>query len=250
MTNPIIEDGYQIITPDLHKQFEPKLATDELHEKNIGWVPVAIDDGLFSMFTTYRRKLPTKIIDGVECREVGLDGLIQFGDWVIWGDRPSEPYLVENGSVTIGTKPLVWSFHKFYRPIQKAADKPNETLAASENASPSAAEISKNVHALINERIAKGIATYGKPLSAFNGRDGLKDLSEELIDAVFYVEQMRVETEGLRANIKTLRDGFVEYFSLAADRQSRIAILESKLSAAQSELRKFKTAIDRLVGEL
>lgn len=45
-------------------------------------------------------------------------------------------------------------------------------------------------------RRAIGIQRYGTPLQPFNGRDPLRDLYEELIDAVQYVRQVIYERDG------------------------------------------------------
>jgi hypothetical protein len=45
----------------------------------------------------------------------------------------------------------------------------------------------------------KGIQTYGIPLQAFNGRDALQDLYEELLDACCYLKQyIEEQNEGRR----------------------------------------------------
>ncbi len=46
------------------------------------------------------------------------------------------------------------------------------------------------------ERKEFGTAKYGEPLMAFNGRDPLVDLYQELIDAVMYIRQYMVEDQG------------------------------------------------------
>ena len=46
------------------------------------------------------------------------------------------------------------------------------------------------------ERKEFGTAKYGEPLMAFNGRDPLVDLYQELIDAVMYVRQYMTENQG------------------------------------------------------
>ena len=51
------------------------------------------------------------------------------------------------------------------------------------------------------ERKEFGTAKYGEPLMAFNGRDPLVDLYQELIDAVMYVRQYMTEDQG-KAMIK------------------------------------------------
>jgi hypothetical protein len=50
----------------------------------------------------------------------------------------------------------------------------------------------------LQAREKKGIETYGESLRANNGRDALRDLYEELLDAALYVKQMMVEREATR----------------------------------------------------
>lgn len=45
------------------------------------------------------------------------------------------------------------------------------------------------------ERDRVGRERYGVPLRAFNGRDGLRDLYEELLDAVVYLRQVLEERD-------------------------------------------------------
>lgn len=52
------------------------------------------------------------------------------------------------------------------------------------------------VMADVAERKRVGIERYGTPLQAFNGRDALRDLYEELLDAVQYVRQLMYERDG------------------------------------------------------
>lgn len=47
----------------------------------------------------------------------------------------------------------------------------------------------------IQERKQVGIERYGTPLQGFNGRDGLVDLYQELLDAVQYVRQLIYERD-------------------------------------------------------
>lgn len=47
----------------------------------------------------------------------------------------------------------------------------------------------------IKTRKEEGIAKYGTPLQPFNGRSALRDLYQELIDAVQYVRQLIYEEE-------------------------------------------------------
>lgn len=51
-------------------------------------------------------------------------------------------------------------------------------------------DIQSLVVADIASRREHGIRTYGTALQAFNGRDALQDLYEELIDACMYIRQL------------------------------------------------------------
>lgn len=57
-------------------------------------------------------------------------------------------------------------------------------------------QIQDLVIADIEKRRALGIERYGTPLQAFNGRDAMRDLYEELIDAVLYLRQVMDEQKG------------------------------------------------------
>jgi hypothetical protein len=46
------------------------------------------------------------------------------------------------------------------------------------------------------DRQTKGLATYGEPLRTMNGRNAARDALEEVLDAVAYVRQMRLERYG------------------------------------------------------
>jgi hypothetical protein len=67
----------------------------------------------------------------------------------------------------------------------------------------------------IRERLRKrreyGIAHYGKPLQAFNGRDAFRDAEEELLDQYAYMAQARAEfrsvVEALKALARYVRTG-------------------------------------------
>ena len=54
---------------------------------------------------------------------------------------------------------------------------------------------------LLRQRQAKGVATYGRSLETFNGRDATRDLKEELIDALQYTMQWEMERTQLIARI-------------------------------------------------
>jgi hypothetical protein len=51
-----------------------------------------------------------------------------------------------------------------------------------------------------------GRKNYGTPLQPFNGRHALKDLSEELLDATVYLEQVEVELRELLTSLIAARD--------------------------------------------
>lgn len=56
--------------------------------------------------------------------------------------------------------------------------------------------VQDQVCAYIQRRKAVGIERYGTALQANNGRDALRDLYEELVDAVQYCAQMLIERDG------------------------------------------------------
>jgi len=58
-----------------------------------------------------------------------------------------------------------------------------------------APDIQSQVIADIEQRRRVGIARYGTALQPHNGRDSLRDLYEELIDAAMYVKQAMVERD-------------------------------------------------------
>lgn len=60
---------------------------------------------------------------------------------------------------------------------------------------PQPADIFALVHADLDERNQKGLETYGRTLTAFDGRDTHRDLYEELLDAVMYERKRQVERE-------------------------------------------------------
>lgn len=59
-----------------------------------------------------------------------------------------------------------------------------------------ARDIQSMVIADIEARRQVGIARYGTALQPNNGRDALRDLYEELIDAAMYTKQLMVERDG------------------------------------------------------
>ena len=59
---------------------------------------------------------------------------------------------------------------------------------------------------LVEERARHGHKHYGSFLTAFNGRDAVRDFLEELADAVPYAEQVFLEAVENGANAETLED--------------------------------------------
>lgn len=51
-----------------------------------------------------------------------------------------------------------------------------------------------------------GISRYGTALQPFNNRDGLKDLGEELLDALVYTEQVRTERDELTSLARQMKE--------------------------------------------
>jgi hypothetical protein len=62
------------------------------------------------------------------------------------------------------------------------------------------------LHRWLDEREAKGLATYGKPLMTFNGRDVQRDLREELLDALVYEQKRQMERAALVELLQRARD--------------------------------------------
>lgn len=56
------------------------------------------------------------------------------------------------------------------------------------------------------ERNAKGIETYGRTLTTFNGRDALRDAREEVLDTYVYLTQLAMEIEAKDAALRDLID--------------------------------------------
>lgn len=58
---------------------------------------------------------------------------------------------------------------------------------------PGRANVFDALIAELRAREAQGSRTYGRSLETFNGRDPLEDLMEELLDALVYLQQWRME---------------------------------------------------------
>ena len=57
------------------------------------------------------------------------------------------------------------------------------------------------------KRVGVGIKTYGHPLRTFNNTNALRNLKEELLDALFYIEQLIMELESERGKyVRILRE--------------------------------------------
>lgn len=77
---------------------------------------------------------------------------------------------------------------------------------------PGGQSVTRAVMADLAAREARGVATYGRSLETFNGRDAVRDLYEELLDASQYCRQWLMEREAILATL--------------AARDARIAALE------------------------
>lgn len=111
-----------------------------------------------------------------------------------------------------------------------------------------------------------GIARYGRPLQAHNGRDALRDLREELLDALAYSEQEAVERakleqdlrdergtcEGIEARLariwRTVPEGIRRDSTDLENAVERLAssalASEAELAAARRELAQTREALD------
>lgn len=69
-----------------------------------------------------------------------------------------------------------------------------------------------------------GIERYGTPLQAFNGRDGLQDLYEELLDGVVYLRQVQEEQAVIQGWIQVI----IRNEDKISDPKVRYAIAELK----------------------
>jgi hypothetical protein len=58
----------------------------------------------------------------------------------------------------------------------------------------------------VHDRVELGLQRYGTKLQTFNGRDALRDLTEELLDGVFYAFQMQLEQKAQRARLERLSE--------------------------------------------
>lgn len=58
---------------------------------------------------------------------------------------------------------------------------------------PGKVNVQQVLSAAVLERMQYGIDKYGSPLETFNGRDPIRDVWEELVDALTYMTQIRLE---------------------------------------------------------
>lgn len=74
----------------------------------------------------------------------------------------------------------------------------------------------ERIHALLKERIQKGVETYGTVLKTHNGRNALQDAKEELADAVLYLTQAMMEAEDAKDEKRQTLSRMVRTFVLSA----------------------------------
>ena len=106
---------------------------------------------------------------------------------------------------------------------------------------------------LILERQKKGVETYGSKLMTFNGRDALRDLLEDLLDASQYVTQAMMErdrspSELTKAN-RLIQDQADEIESLNEDIRSLAEYnkeLSSNLAKANDERHRLHLQVNEL----
>ncbi len=60
---------------------------------------------------------------------------------------------------------------------------------------PEQEQVRNKIEALLSKRLEKGLKEYGMLLCTFNGRDSIQDCTEELLDALLYIEQAIQETK-------------------------------------------------------
>jgi hypothetical protein len=104
-----------------------------------------------------------------------------------WGDdavRRRKESLTSQAEPTLEKEQLAGGFVRFR---QREGDQPLPR-AGQQN-------VSEAVKADLDARIQLGIQRYGQPLQTFNGRDALKDLYEELLDACHYAKQAILERD-------------------------------------------------------
>jgi hypothetical protein len=89
--------------------------------------------------------------------------------------------------------------------VATRADEPRPALAARSR------PVTAALRRLLDEREAKGLATYGRSLTTWNGRPSPRDLVEEMIDGAQYALQWELERADLLEELDAVlseRDGF------------------------------------------
>ena len=118
---------------------------------------------------------------------------------------------------------------------------------------PGTQSVFAEVRRLLDAREAKGVATYGRTLETFNGRDAHQDGLEELLDGFLYRTQAKLERreleaeltrvkagrdetradrDALQAQVERLRASFLEEKRWMEHYRNRVAELEAKLNTA------------------
>lgn len=122
-----------------------------------------------------------------------------------------------------------------------------ESRAAVEQMKPSGIgpEVFPLLVADIEARRAKGIATYGEPLRAWNGRSSLLDAYQEALDLAAYLRQVLAEQdeEASARLVQQLTAGLAEAqhdallsAQAAATLRQQVAVLEEQLRIARAAL--------------
>lgn len=62
-----------------------------------------------------------------------------------------------------------------------------------------------------------GIARYGTPLQTHNGRDAIRDLREELLDAIMYATQAQLEGRITEDQAQEIIDGLARAYQIAKE---------------------------------
>ena len=95
----------------------------------------------------------------------------------------------------------------------------------------------------LRERQAKGIATYGRSLETFNGRDAHRDLEEELLDALQYNAQQRMERVALEERLAAAQKQIMALSgALTRSRLERWCFTEREADILLAALRCFKAS--------
>lgn len=76
------------------------------------------------------------------------------------------------------------------------------------------AEARRRINAALDARESKGIATYGRTLETFNGRDAHQDKAEEFIDGFLYETQAALERKKLEEDLFLAREAGGELMGL------------------------------------